>query len=176
VFDTVDVKEYNANHVVLEWTGNSVNDMVADSVLAVILNIESSPASVKLTKSDHTHSHTHGQPHKHGGDDDLKDEKKEGDSDSILPLSSLPSTSTSNSFPTLVERSPEDEFQDLVMFFASQFGTENVEQDEPTQSIKITMDGVQAMIDCTQLTVRCDADALRHRAQNVLERAVRTCM
>lgn len=172
----MDVKEYNANHVVLEWTGNSVNDMVADSVLAVILNIESSPASVKLTKSDHTHSHSHGQPHshKHGGDDDLKDEKKEGDLDSTS-LSSLLS-STSNNFPTLVERSPEDEFQDLVMFFASQFGAENVEQDEPAQTIKIMMDGVQAMIDCTQLTVKCEADALRHRAQNVLERAVRTCM
>ena len=142
------------NHVLLEWTGNSVNDMVADSVLAVILNIESSPASVKLTKSDHTHSHSHGQPHKHA----MKMES--GSSDEVL----------------LVDRNPSDEFQDLVMFFASQFGAENVEQEEETRTVKIMMDGVLATIDCVQFTVKCEADALRHRAQNVLERAVRTCM
>ncbi|KAG0034840.1 Cleavage and polyadenylation specificity factor subunit 3 [Podila clonocystis] len=154
IFDTVDVKEHNVNHVMLEWTGNSVNDMVADSVLAVILNIESSPASVKLTKSDHTHSHTHGQPHSHASSS--KDKGDEGLS--------------------LVDRHPLDEFQDLVMFFESQFGAENVAQNEKTRTIEITMDGVQATIDCVHFTVQCEADALRHRAQNVLERAVRTCM
>ncbi|KAF9438809.1 Cleavage and polyadenylation specificity factor subunit 3 [Entomortierella beljakovae] len=160
IFDTVDVKEYNANHVLLEWTGNSVNDMVADSVLAVILNIESSPASVKLTKSDHTHSHSHGQPIKHGDDH----------ADKII------SGSEKNDGLALIDRSPSDEFQDLVMFFASQFGGENVEQDEKSRKIEITMDGVQATVDCVQFLVKCEADALRHRAQNVLERAVRTCM
>lgn len=150
----MDVKEHNVNHVMLEWTGNSVNDMVADSVLAVILNIESSPASVKLTKSDHTHSHTHGQPHSHASSS--KDKGDEGLS--------------------LVDRHPSDEFQDLVMFFESQFGAENVTQIEKTRAIEIMMDGVQATIDCVHFTVQCEADALRHRAQNVLERAVRTCM
>lgn len=151
----MDVKEHNVNHVMLEWTGNSVNDMVADSVLAVILNIESSPASVKLTKSDHTHSHTHGQPHSHASS------SKDNGGDEGLAL---------------VDRHPSDEFQDLVMFFESQFGGENVTQNEKTRTIEITMDGVHATIDCVHFTVQCEADALRHRAQNVLERAVRTCM
>ncbi len=31
----------------LEWEGNAVNDMIADSVLAIILQAEASPASVK---------------------------------------------------------------------------------------------------------------------------------
>lgn len=177
----MDVKEFNVNHVVLEWTGNSVNDMVADSVLAVILSIESSPASVKLTKSDHTHSHSHGEPHTHKHPDNIaiKEEIKE-EPDTILshpssPLFTLPASLSSN-LPTLVERSSSDEFQDLVMFFAIQFGAENVEQDETTRTVQITMDGVKATIDCVRLTVKCEADALRHRAQNVLERAVRTCM
>ncbi|KAG0293919.1 Cleavage and polyadenylation specificity factor subunit 3 [Dissophora globulifera] len=166
IFDTVDVKEYNVNHVLLEWTGNSVNDMVADSVLAVILNIESSPASVKLTKSDHTHSHSHGQPHHHHGESS-KTKMEDQESDALQP-------STLGSL--LVERDAEDEFQDLVMFFASQFGAENVEQDDNAKTVQISMDGVLATIDCTDFTVKCEADALRHRAQNVLERAVRTCV
>lgn len=149
------MKDNGANSVILEWTGNSVNDMVADSVLAVILNIESSPASVKLTKSDHTHSHSHGKPHSHD----------EGSS-----------SAAGEEGISLVERQPEDEFQDLVMFFASQFGSENVTQNDKTRTVELLMDGVRATIDCVDFTVKCEADALRHRAQNVLERAVRTCV
>lgn len=49
VFDTIDVKKLTTgpNQVTLEWVGNAMNDMVADSVLAVMLSIDSSPASVK---------------------------------------------------------------------------------------------------------------------------------
>lgn len=52
VFDTVDIKKLTSspNHVTLEWVGNAMNDMVADSVLAIILSIDSSPASVKGKK------------------------------------------------------------------------------------------------------------------------------
>ncbi|KAF9928984.1 Cleavage and polyadenylation specificity factor subunit 3 [Linnemannia zychae] len=173
ILETVDVKEYNVNHVLLEWTGNSVNDMVADSVLAVILNIESSPASVKLTKSDHTHSHSHGHAHS-------TPIKKEGaESSPRSPTSELSSSmapSKGDDGELLIERNSADEFEDLAMFFASQFGPENVVQNQKTRTLTVTMDGMTARIDCNKFTVESDADALKHRAQNVLERAVRTCM
>jgi cleavage and polyadenylation specificity factor subunit 3 len=48
VFDTVNVTALEDNqHLVLEWKGDTINDMIADSVLAVIIQAESSPASVK---------------------------------------------------------------------------------------------------------------------------------
>ncbi|ORY51891.1 cleavage and polyadenylation specificity factor 3, isoform CRA_b [Rhizoclosmatium globosum] len=47
VFNTVKVKDLENGRLLLEWEGNSVNDMVADSVLAIVLQAESSPASVK---------------------------------------------------------------------------------------------------------------------------------
>ena len=31
----------------LEWEGNSINDMISDSVVAIIIQAETSPASVK---------------------------------------------------------------------------------------------------------------------------------
>ncbi|KAF9586674.1 Cleavage and polyadenylation specificity factor subunit 3 [Lunasporangiospora selenospora] len=189
IFETVDVKEYNANHVLLEWTGNATNDMVADSVLAVILNIESSPASVKLTKSDHKHSHSHGQPIVHGQSEEKKKDqlssKPEMDlseaSSSTSTLAELAVAGSSSGSVVskgmlLIDRTEEDEFQDLVMFFSSQFGPENLKEDYSTKTIEITMDGVVATVDCATFQVQCDADALRHRTQNVLERAVRTCM
>ncbi|KAJ1984231.1 endoribonuclease ysh1 [Dimargaris verticillata] len=52
VYDAVDVVfKPKAASVELEWVGNYANDMIADTVVAIILNIECSPASVKVTKS-----------------------------------------------------------------------------------------------------------------------------
>ena len=52
VFDTIDIKQLEGrnNQLTLEWIGNAMNDMIADSVLAVILSVDSSPASVKGKK------------------------------------------------------------------------------------------------------------------------------
>lgn len=50
VMDSV-VLRYNgrSREVELEWEGNMMNDGVADAVMAVLLTVESSPASVKRT-------------------------------------------------------------------------------------------------------------------------------
>lgn len=37
----------DGREVLVEWTGGSTNDMVADSVLALLMGIDTSPASVK---------------------------------------------------------------------------------------------------------------------------------
>ncbi|BGP16640.1 hypothetical protein JCM10213_000444 [Rhodosporidiobolus nylandii] len=59
VMQTVDVKMTDKHELAIEWVGGVTNDMIADSVLAVVLGIEGSPASVKKTTSDHPHSHHH---------------------------------------------------------------------------------------------------------------------
>lgn len=43
----VDVKHTAEHELVLEWNSSASNDMIADSVMAVIVGIDSSPASVK---------------------------------------------------------------------------------------------------------------------------------
>ncbi|CEN62592.1 Putative Cleavage and polyadenylation specificity factor [Aspergillus calidoustus] len=46
--------------VELQWEGNMMNDGVADAVMAVLLTVESSPASVKQSaKHNHKHHHHH---------------------------------------------------------------------------------------------------------------------
>eukprot|EP00842_Homolaphlyctis_polyrhiza_P005194 jgi/Hompol1/5676/HPOL_004648-RA len=61
VFDTVTVsmpkEDAFVPQVQLSWESNPVSDMIADSVMAVLLQADSSPASVKATKSSHSHSH-----------------------------------------------------------------------------------------------------------------------
>ena len=51
VMKSVDIKmakeDEPQNEIILEWMGGSTNDMVADSVLALLVGIDTSPASVK---------------------------------------------------------------------------------------------------------------------------------
>lgn len=43
-----EVKQIRTFEICLWWESSASNDMIADSVLALILNIEVSPASVKV--------------------------------------------------------------------------------------------------------------------------------
>ena len=43
----VDIKQTGEREISIEWMGGSTNDMVADSVLALLMGIDTSPASVK---------------------------------------------------------------------------------------------------------------------------------
>ncbi len=43
----VDVKQTAPHELILEWDSSAANDMIADSTLAVITEIDKSPASAK---------------------------------------------------------------------------------------------------------------------------------
>lgn len=43
----VDVKHTAAEELTVEWSSSAASDMIADSVMAVIVGIDRSPASVK---------------------------------------------------------------------------------------------------------------------------------
>lgn len=60
VMGCVVVRYRNNGEVELEWEGNLLNDGIADSVLSVLLSVESSPAAVKRSAQKHSHSHDHG--------------------------------------------------------------------------------------------------------------------
>lgn len=47
VMRAIDVKQTGEREITIEWMGGSTNDMVADSVLALLMGIDTSPASVK---------------------------------------------------------------------------------------------------------------------------------
>ena len=51
VMGCITVRYYSNGQVELEWEGNMLNDGIADSVMAVLFSVESSPAAVKRTSS-----------------------------------------------------------------------------------------------------------------------------
>ena len=79
----------------LEWEGNTMNDGIADAVMAVLMTVESSPAAVKYSSSTAAHHHHH--HHHHGA------------------ASKIPYNEHTN-------LSPQDRFSRLCMFLEEQFG------------------------------------------------------
>ncbi|SJX61548.1 related to YSH1-component of pre-mRNA polyadenylation factor PF I [Sporisorium reilianum f. sp. reilianum] len=71
VMGAVDVRQSARHELLVEWVSSIANDMVADSIVALLLGIDSAPSSVKLTMHSHHHHHHH---HDHGA-------KAEGSSD-----------------------------------------------------------------------------------------------
>ncbi|GAB7341855.1 hypothetical protein MBLNU457_g0174t1 [Dothideomycetes sp. NU457] len=57
VMGAVKVKIGAQGAVEVEWEGNIQNDGIADAVLAVLYSVESSPAAVKQSSKQHSHSH-----------------------------------------------------------------------------------------------------------------------
>ena len=53
----VDVKQTAAHELTLEWDSSAANDMIADSTLAVITEIDKSPASAKSMNSRNVHAY-----------------------------------------------------------------------------------------------------------------------
>ena len=62
VMGCVAVRYRSDGEVELEWEGNMLNDGIADSVMAVLFSVESSPAAVKRSSAKHSHDHSHGLP------------------------------------------------------------------------------------------------------------------
>ena len=57
VMNVVDIKQPRTHEFVLEWVSSVSNDMVADSAVALLLGIDSCPATVKMTMHEHVCEH-----------------------------------------------------------------------------------------------------------------------
>lgn len=179
--------------VELEWEGNTMNDGIADAVMAVLMTVESSPAAVKYSSSKSSHSH-YGHGHGHG--------------------TGAPRNQHANI-------SPEDRFSRLCLFLEEQFGdgvtpiekpktlqhpdskaiepkkeeqesedegeseddTESAEIAErarlaalgiPVPGLEIKFDKFVAKLWLEDLEVECANAVLRDRIKAVVERAVET--
>lgn len=101
-----------AKEIELEWEGNTMNDGIADAVMAVLTTVESSPAAVKYSSSKAKHHHHHVP-------------KPEEPEDKIMKR--VNGTINGNHKPStlrnqLAHLTPEERFSRLCMFLEEQFG------------------------------------------------------
>ncbi|KAL7933531.1 beta-lactamase-like protein [Trichoderma chlorosporum] len=103
VMGCVSVRYRTNGEVKLEWEGNMLNDGIADSVMAVLFSVESSPAAVKRSSNGkHSHSHSHAES---------DDKVYAAQPDSKNPHAHV---------------SAADRLERLMWFLEAQFGADNV--------------------------------------------------
>ncbi|TPX56229.1 hypothetical protein PhCBS80983_g04699 [Powellomyces hirtus] len=190
VFDTVKVTQApNLRTYTLEWEGDAVNDMIADSVVAVIVREAGvSMASVKLTKSDCAHGHGHSD----------KKEKETKDSKDAVPGSPAPSSSSEYDEESITIPPPlHDTYEPAIAYttrlLALQFGADAVlaqaveldsaeKKDRIVASWTVSHDGdtcevsviYSAYGDAWHVNVTAPGDDLKRRIHDVVDRAWRT--
>ncbi|KAJ2841257.1 endoribonuclease ysh1, partial [Coemansia erecta] len=156
VYDAVDVvhSSWKAG-VEIEWEGNALNDMVADSVVAVVLNIESSPASVKLTQGacdGHSHSHSHS----HSPSPSSKHDGKPGAAE-LAPMRSSHAADISAK---------------LALFMKQQFT--HVELDAAQQKLVVRLNELSASVSTATLDIETDSPLLQTRIAAIVARVQHT--
>ncbi|KAJ2650600.1 endoribonuclease ysh1 [Coemansia sp. RSA 1250] len=146
VYDSVDVTHASWKTVVdVEWESNLMSDMAADSVVAVIFNIESCPASVKLTQ---------GHGCNHGND---KSASEEGGT----PMETLPGPERTNNNSEIAAK--------LVLFLRQQFA----QVDDNSDSITVHLNDQTAIIDIASLEVRTESAVLQARLEPLIAQVCR---
>ncbi|CAG8594431.1 10755_t:CDS:10 [Cetraspora pellucida] len=141
ILDNIKVRHISKNQVQLEWLGTSMNDNIADSVLAILLNIESSPASVKITK----HSHV------------IESSNNPMKTDDHMEID-METKNTSTSLREATEN-----------YLRKQFG-EIYNKDNSEDEIIIKMDDRIAEVNLSTFEVNTDDDMLRNRITTILPR------
>ncbi|KAE8337387.1 hypothetical protein BDV24DRAFT_140187 [Aspergillus arachidicola] len=183
--------------VELEWEGNMMNDGVADAVMAVLLTVESSPASVKQSAKQKHHHHYHHDtlelpnPHSQLGPEErfarllMMLEAQFGSDISPIERPRLPTTQLINGAAknetsaqlSAAEQTPKEEEEDDDESLAELEAAELARLHAlgiPVPGIEIRVDKHIARVWLEDLEVECANPVMRDRVRVVIERAVET--
>ncbi|KAG5930473.1 endoribonuclease ysh1 [Claviceps africana] len=195
VMGCITVRYRTNGQVELEWEANMLNDGIADSVMAVLFSVESSPAAVKRSSAaNHSHSHSHSHtksppngtnPHAHPSPSDRLDRlfwflEAQFGADNVSPVET----------PRLVTQPPS---QDVPAPDAMQVDSDNPPDDDPNKQdmsrqekelerlhkigipvpgVSIRVDKMLATVWLENLDIECNNKVFADRVRAVVERAV----
>jgi len=187
VMGIVTVRYRSTGDVELEWEANLLNDGIADSVMAVLFSVESSPAAVKRSSSKHSHAHiadgTMKNPHANPSPEERLERlfwflEAQFGADNVAPIDTpkLPQAATKE----IKAEAKEGEEMDV-----SPDGDGNDEGERqqkeierlhkigvPVPGVSITVDKMSAKVWLEDLEVECNNKVFADRVRAVVERAV----
>ncbi|KAI5953688.1 YSH1 [Candida jiufengensis] len=148
IMDVVDIfidKTNNSGlYISVEWINdNLMADSLADSIIAILYSIDSSPASVKLTSKQHNHSHNH-----------ISDRVKieNGIKKKLIKNDDI-----------------ETRIQKISLILQAQFG--DALENLPDDKAKVTIGKNVANINYRSLDIDCSSKVLKDRIENIIKRA-----
>lgn len=171
-----------SKQVELEWEGNTMNDGIADAVMAVLLTVESSPAAVKYSSSKHSHSHHQSKPRNIHAN--LTPEERfsrlcmfleEQFGQSITPIEhpKLRRQEVKMAEADEVKSEDDDDEEDIDEMEARE-RARLASLGIPVPGLEIKVDKHVAKLWLEDLDVECTNAVLRDRVKAVVERAVET--
>ncbi|GMM30105.1 cleavage polyadenylation factor subunit [Martiniozyma asiatica (nom. inval.)] len=138
----------------IHWESGINEDTIADSVIAILLTCDSSPASVKLTSKSCSHAHSHSEIKQ---EITVKKETNVGLSDELF-----------DSLPIMnIDTTPETRMKHIVEILTTQFGEAYEHQPSNNKGI-IKIGKNEAVVDYNNMSVECKSNVLRGRVENVL--------
>lgn len=141
----IDLSKSDSLLVTVEWINdNLIADSLADSVVAILYSVDSSPASVKLTSKQHEHVHVKDEP---------MDEVN-------MIIGSEPKAHMKSDILTRVSR--------ITTMLDAQFG-DSIKK-ESAEKLLITVGKNEARINLLELTVACPSKVLRDRIETIIRR------
>ena len=184
VMGCVMVRYENSGEVTIEWEGNMLNDGIADAVLAVLLTVESSPAAVKQSSRNHSHTHHDEERNPHAN---VTAEERfsrlcmflEAQFGPLITPITQPRITFKPTKPDIDANGMKAETEDEVD--EDEMKDLEAEEVERLHSIGIPVPGVEVKVDknvakvwLETLEVECSNGVLRDRVKAVVERAVET--
>ncbi|BEI99005.1 hypothetical protein CcaverHIS631_0400480 [Cutaneotrichosporon cavernicola] len=158
VMNAVRVLRVSGVEVQMQWSSNTSNDMIADSALVVLLGIDSSPATVKLTSHSHPHAH---HDHEPGSSSDF---------DTLHMF--LEAHFGDVSRPGEAGHPPDEEGN--VDAKGDEDGEGEKDDNDDLLAMTVRVDGAEATVDLISMKVSSKSDELRERVEAVLEMALTT--
>jgi len=178
VMNVVDIKQPRTHELLLEWESSASNDMVADSIVALLLGIDSCPASVKRTMHDHVCAHS-------AGTQATKD---------LLPVESLMALLEAHFGPVEMtevggETEPAPEQSEDIQSAMAQEATEPADAAPGPSALErlrarimgperpalyVSFDDEPILVDLDGLVVYCHAESLQHRVERLVAMAQST--
>ena len=132
--------------ITVEWVNNNaMADSLADSVVAILYNVDSSPASVKLTSKPHSHGHVKEEP----TDDAFPEEAK--------------TAHGLHDIGTRIHR--------ISTLLRAQFGDSITQMDGRGAQLKVGK--AEAKVDFVTLEVACPSRVLKDRIESIIKRGCR---
>ncbi|KAK7402532.1 endoribonuclease ysh1 [Neonectria punicea] len=188
VMGCVAVRYRTNGEVELEWEGNMLNDGIADSIMAVLFSVESSPAAVK--RSSAKHPHTHELPAKNPHRTPSPEERLERllwfleaqfGQDNVAPVATPKLPPLAKDEEAKAKEEPEDEDAMKIEDDDANAELEERQRKEierlhkvgiPVPGVSIKVDRMAATVWLEDLEVECTNKIFADRVRAVVERAV----
>ncbi|KAI9817482.1 MAG: endoribonuclease ysh1 [Pycnora praestabilis] len=183
VMGCVIVRYQTNGKVELEWEGNMLNDGIADAVMAVLFTVESSPAAVKQSSKNHSHSKTLPTRNLHANLSPMERfsrltmflEAQFGTA--VIPIEHPKiniKPTTTHKEENGIKTEPSDSDTETL----DEFETEELDRLHrlgiPVPGVEIRVDKHVAKVWLETLEVECGYAVLRDRVRAIVERAVET--